>query len=265
LCCRAEVGFVALRSKVRHRFDFSILPSYFLTFRMIQIRPSNERGDGEYGWLNTRHTFSFDQYHDPRWIGFRSLRVINEDVIAPGGAFGMHPHRDIEIITYVLEGALAHKDNLGNGSIIHPGDGQLMSAGTGVRHSEANPSPKHTAHLLQIWIEPDRKGYDASYEQKPFAESEKRGRLRLIASPNGVGGSLTIHQDAKFFATLLSPADEVVHKVDAGRFIWLQNAKGKIELNGRTLKQGDGAAISDEQKLTIKAIEDSELLLFDLT
>ena len=231
---------------------------------MIQIRPSNERGDGDYGWLNTRHTFSFDQYCEPRWMGFRSLRVINEDVIAPGGSFPMHPHRDLEIITYVLEGALAHKDNMGNGSIIHPGDGQLMSAGTGVRHSEANPSPKHPAHLLQIWIKPDRKGYESSYEQKQFAESEKRGRLRLIASPNGADGSLTIHQDAKFYATLLSRSDEVIHNLEAGRFAWVQNAAGSIELNGHTLKQGDGAAISDEQQLTIKATEDSELLLFDL-
>ena len=231
---------------------------------MIQIRPSNERGDGEYGWLNTRHTFSFDQYHDPLWVSFRSLRVINEDVIAPGGSFPMHPHRDMEIITYVLEGALAHKDNIGNGSIIHPGDGQRMSAGTGVRHSKANPSPKYPTHLLQIWIEPDRKNYDPSYEQKQFAESEKRGQLRLIASANGADGSITIHQDARFYASLFSPGDEVIHNIEAGRFAWLQNANGSIELNGRSLKKGDGAAISDEQMLTIKATEDSELLLFDL-
>jgi redox-sensitive bicupin YhaK (pirin superfamily) len=231
---------------------------------MIQIRPSNERGDGEYGWLNTRHTFSFDQYHEPRWMGFRSLRVINEDVIAPGGAFPMHPHRDIEIITYVLEGALAHKDNMGNGSIIHPGDGQRMSAGSGVRHSEANPSPKHPTHLLQIWIEPDRKGGDSTYEQKHFAESEKRGRLRLIASPDGAHGSVTIRQNAKFYATLLSPGDELLHPVEASRFVWVQTAKGSIELNGQVLKQGDGAAISDEHQLTIKGGEESELLLFDL-
>jgi quercetin 2,3-dioxygenase len=231
---------------------------------MIQIRPSNERGDGEYGWLNTRHTFSFDQYHEPRWMSFRSLRVINEDVIAPGGSFPMHPHRDMEIITYVLEGALAHKDNMGNGSIIHPGDGQRMSAGTGVRHSEANPSPKDPTHLLQIWIQPDRKGYDPSYEQRQFADSEKRGHLRLIASPNGADGTITIHQDARFYASLLSPGDVVIHNIEAGRFAWFQTAKGSIELNDQKLGEGDGAAISDEQKLTIKAIEDSELLLFDL-
>jgi redox-sensitive bicupin YhaK (pirin superfamily) len=231
---------------------------------MIRIRPSSERGDCDYGWLNTRHSFSFDQYHEPLWMGFRALRVINEDVIAPGGSFPMHPHRDIEIITYMLEGALAHKDNMGNGSIIHPGDGQRMSAGTGVRHSEANPSPKHPAHLLQIWIEPDHKGYDHSYEQKPFAASERRGRFRLIASADGADGSLTIHQDARFYATLLGPGDEVVHGLEAGRFAWLQVAKGSIELNGQSLRQGDGAAISDEQKLAIKAAGASELLLFDL-
>jgi quercetin 2,3-dioxygenase len=231
---------------------------------MIQIRPSNERGDGDYGWLNTRYTFSFDQYHEPRWMGFRSLRVINEDVIAPGGSFPMHPHRDIEIITYVLEGALAHKDTMGNGSIIHPGDGQRMTAGTGVRHSEANPSPKHPAHLLQIWIEPDRKGYDSSYEQKPLCGIRKRGRLRLIVSPDAVDGSITIHQDAKFSVTLLGSGDEILHNVEPGRFAWLQMAKGLVELNSQILKQGDGAAISNEQKLTIRAAEDSEVLLFDL-
>lgn len=170
----------------------------------------------------------------------------------------------MEIITYVLEGALAHKDNMGNGSIIHPGDGQRLSAGTGVRHSEGNPSTKHPAHLLQIWIEPDRKGYDSIYEQKPFATSEKRGRLRLIASPNGTEGSVTIHQDARFYASLLSPGEEVVHDVETGRFGWLQIAKGSVDLNGQTLNHGDGAAISDEQKLIIKAAGDSELLLFDL-
>jgi redox-sensitive bicupin YhaK (pirin superfamily) len=231
---------------------------------MIQIRRSNERGNGEYGWLNTRHTFSFDQYHEPCWMGFRSIRVINEDIIAPGGAYPMHPHRDMEIITYVLEGALAHKDNAGNGSIIHPGDGQRLSAGTGVRHSEGNPSTKHSAHLLQIWIDPDQKGYGFSYEQKPFATSEKRGRLRLIASPNGAEGSVTIHQDARLYASILSPSEEVMHHVETGRFEWLQIGRGSVDLNGQTLKHGDGAAISDEQKLTIKAAEDSELLLFDL-
>jgi hypothetical protein len=231
---------------------------------MIQIRPSNERGDYEYGWLSTRHTFSFDHFHDPLWTGFRSLRAINEDVIAPGGSFPMHPHRDMEIITYVLEGALAHKDNMGNGSIIHPGDGQCMSAGRGIRHSEANPSPKYPTHLFQIWIEPDRKGHDCGYRQKHFAESEKRGRFRLMASPTGNDGSISIHQDARFYSSLLSGGEELLHNLEAGRFAWLQIARGSVKLNGQLLKPGDGAAISDEQRLSIRADEDSEVLLFDL-
>jgi quercetin 2,3-dioxygenase len=231
---------------------------------MIQIRPSKERGGGDYGWLNTRHTFSFDHYRDPHWMGFRSLRVINEDIIAPGGAFPMHPHRDMEIVTYVLKGTLAHKDNIGNGSIIHPGDGQRMSAGTGVRHSEANPSPKDSVHLLQIWITPDRKGHDPSYEQKSFSEEEKRGRLRLIASPDGAEQSVTIHQDARLYAVLLDPGQRTEYEIAPGRFAWLQVARGAVQLNGKALKQGDGAAVTDESKLVIVAAADSEVLLFDL-
>ena len=230
---------------------------------MIQLRPSNERGGGDYGWLNTRHTFSFDQYRDPRWMGFRSLRVINEDFVAPGSGFPLHPHRDMEIITYVLRGALAHKDSMGNGSIIHPGDGQRMTAGTGVRHSEANPSTTDPVHLLQIWIFPDRHGHEPGYEQKSFPEGEKRGKLRLIASPDGAEGSVTIHQDAKLFASLLSPGQQVEHQLSEGRFGWLQIAKGAVELNGKPLRQGDGAA-TDDHKLIIKGLEDSEILLFDL-
>ena len=230
---------------------------------MLQLRPSNQRGGGDYGWLNTRHTFSFDQYRDPQWMGFRSLRVINEDFVAPGAGFPMHPHRDMEIITYVLEGALAHKDSMGNGSIIHPGDGQRMSAGTGVRHSEANPSSTDPVHLLQIWILPDRHGHAPGYEQKSFPEKENRGRLRLIASPDGSDGSVTIHQDAKLYVSLLSPGQLVEHQIAPGRFGWLQVAKGGVELNGKDLKQGDGAA-TDDQKLIIKGVQDSEILLFDL-
>jgi redox-sensitive bicupin YhaK (pirin superfamily) len=230
---------------------------------MLQLRPSNERGGGDYGWLNTRHTFSFDQYRDPSWMGFRSLRVINEDFVAPGGGFPMHPHRDMEIITYVLEGALAHKDSMGNGSIIHPGDGQRMSAGTGIRHSEANPSTKDPVHLLQIWILPDRHGHEPEYEQGSFAEEEKRGRLRLIASPDGADGSVTIHQDAKLYASLLSPGQQVEHELSTGRFGWLQVAKGAVELNGTALNHGDGAA-TDDENLVIQAAEHSEILLFDL-
>ncbi len=230
---------------------------------MLQIRSSNERGGGDYGWLNTRHTFSFDQYRDPQWAGFRSLRVINEDIVAPGSGFPMHPHRDMEIITYVLEGALAHKDSMGNGSIIHPGDGQSMSAGTGVRHSEANPSTKDPVHLLQIWILPDRHGHQPGYEQKSFPEEEKRGHLRLIASPDGAQGSVTIHQDAKLYVSLLSPGQQVEHELGTERFAWLQVAKGAVALNGNPLKHGDGAA-TDERKLVITATAESEILLFDL-
>jgi redox-sensitive bicupin YhaK (pirin superfamily) len=230
---------------------------------MLQIRASNERGGGDYGWLNTRHTFSFDQYRDPNWTGFRSLRVINEDIVAPLGGFPMHPHRNMEIITYVLQGALAHKDSMGNGSIIHPGDGQRMSAGTGVRHSEANPSTKDPVHLLQIWILPNRHGHQPGYEQKSFPEEEKRGHLRLIASPDGAQASVTIHQDAQLYVSLLSPSQQVEHELGQGRYAWLQVAKGAVELNGNPLKQGDGAA-TDERKLIVEASEESEVLLFDL-
>jgi redox-sensitive bicupin YhaK (pirin superfamily) len=231
---------------------------------MIAIRRSNERGGGDYGWLKTHHTFSFDQYYDPRFTSFRSLRVINEDVVAPGGAFPMHPHRDMEIISYVLEGGLEHKDSMGNGSVIRPGDGQRMSAGTGVRHSEANPSETDPVHLLQIWIIPDRQGHAPGYEQKGFPEAEKRGKLRLLASPDGQDGSVTIHQDARLYVSLLAPGQEVKHDLGKGRYAWLQVAKGAVELNGKTLDQGDGAAVSAEQKLSIKGVKDSEVLLFDL-
>jgi redox-sensitive bicupin YhaK (pirin superfamily) len=231
---------------------------------MITIRRSNERGGGDYGWLKTHHTFSFDQYYDPRFTSFRSLRVINEDVVAPGGAFPMHPHRDMEIISYVIEGRLEHKDSMGNGSIIRPGDGQRMSAGTGVRHSEANPSETDPVHLLQIWIIPDRQGHAPGYEQKGFPQAEKRGKLRLLASPDGQDGSVTIHQDARLYVSLLAPGQEVKHDLGKGRYAWLQVAKGAVELNGKTLHQGDGAAVSEEQKLSIKGVKDSEVLLFDL-
>jgi quercetin 2,3-dioxygenase len=231
---------------------------------MINIRRSDERGGGNHGWLNTRHTFSFDQYHDPRFMGFRSLRVINEDVVAPSEGFPTHPHRDMEIITYILSGALEHKDSLGTGSVIRPGDGQRMSAGRGIRHSEMNPSSTEPAHLLQIWIMPDRAGHEPSYEQKAFPDEEKRGKLRLVAGPDGKDGSVTIHQDARLYVTLLSPRQEVTHDLAKGRYAWLQVAKGSVELNGKPLQPGDGAAISDEQKLTIKGLKDAEVLLFDL-
>jgi quercetin 2,3-dioxygenase len=231
---------------------------------MITIRRSNERGGGDFGWLQTHHTFSFDQFHDPRFMGFRSLRVINEDRVQAGHGFPMHPHRDMEIITYLLDGSLEHKDSMGNGSVIRPGDGQRMSAGTGVRHSEANPSKTEAAHLLQIWILPDRSGHKPGYEQKSFPESEKRGKFRQIAGPDGKDGSVTIHQDAKLYITLLEPGQEVKHELEAGRYAWVQVAKGSIELNGKSLSQGDGAAVSEEQQLVVKGTSDSEVLLFDL-
>jgi redox-sensitive bicupin YhaK (pirin superfamily) len=231
---------------------------------MMTIRPSQERGGGDYGWLKTRHTFSFNDYSDPKWMGFRSLRVINEDWVAPNGGFPTHPHRDMEIITYVLSGKLEHKDSLGTGSVILPGDGQRRTAGRGIRHSEANPSPTESVHLLQIWISPDKQAYEPGYEQKSFSAAEKRGKLRLIASNDGAEGSVKINRDAKLFVTLLAPGEEVTHALGAKRYAWLQVAKGEVELNGHKLHQGDGAAISEEKQLTIKATEDAEVLLCDL-
>jgi hypothetical protein len=197
-------------------------------------------------------------------MGFRSLRVINEDFVAPGQGFPMHPHRDMEIITYVLEGALEHNDSMGNGSTIRPGDGQRMSAGSGVRHSEANSSQKDSTHLLQIWIMPEKQGIKPSYEQKSFPEEEKKGKLRLIASPDAKDGSVKINQDAKLYVSLLESGQEVQHDLAKDRYAWLQVAKGEVELNGKKLHQGDGAAISDETKLTLKGIANAEVLLFDL-
>jgi len=231
---------------------------------MLSIRRSEERGGGDFGWLNTRHSFSFDRYYDPKFMGFRALRVINEDWVQPGEGFPTHPHRDMEIITYVLEGALEHKDSLGTGSVIQPGDGQRMSAGTGIRHSEFNHSKTDPVHLLQIWIMPDHSGHKPSYEQKAFPVTEKTGKLRLIASPEGQDGSVTIHQDASLYAALLNPGQEVTHELGASRYGWLQVAKGSVEVNGKTLMQGDGAAITDEREVKIKGLQDSEILLFDL-
>jgi len=231
---------------------------------MITLRRSNERGGGDYGWLNTKHTFSFSDYWDPRWMGFRSLRVINEDYVAPASGFPTHPHNDMEIITYVLEGKLEHKDSLGTGSVILPGDGQRMTAGRGIRHSEYNPSKSEQVHLYQIWILPEKKGLEPSYEQKAFPADEKQGKLRLIASPDAQDGSVKINQDARLFVTLLKPGEEIAHAFAKGRHGWLQVVKGGIELNGQKLEQGDGAAISDEHNLTIKGTKESEVLLFDL-
>jgi quercetin 2,3-dioxygenase len=231
---------------------------------MIQIRPAQERGGGDHGWLKTHHTFSFGDYWDPKWMGFRSLRVINEDWVSPNTGFPTHPHRDMEIITYVLQGKLEHKDSLGTGSVILPGDGQRMTAGSGIRHSEFNPSTTEAVHLLQIWIQPEKAALPPSYEQKSFPEEQKRGKLRLMASRNASDGSVKINQDAQLYVTLLTPGEEVEHEFAAKRHGWLQVARGAVELNGSKLTQGDGAAITNEPKLRIKATEDAEVLLFDL-
>jgi len=231
---------------------------------MISIRKSNERGHFDHGWLNTYHTFSFDQYYDPRYMGFRTLRVINEDFVAAGRGFPKHGHRDMEIITYILEGALKHEDSMGTGSVIRPGDVQRMSAGTGVRHSEQNASNTERVHLLQIWILPHTVELDPSYEQKAFSEDERRGQLRLIASEDGRDGSVTVHQDVSLFASILDAGQEVTREMDPMRHAWIQIAKGAIAVNGETAQQGDGVMITGESHLTIMAEEPGEILLFDL-
>ncbi|MDB5034939.1 MAG: redox-sensitive bicupin YhaK, pirin superfamily [Chlorobi bacterium] len=231
---------------------------------MIRIRTSGERGHADHGWLNTYHTFSFADYYDPSNTSFRSLRVINEDWIAGGRGFGTHPHRDMEIITYMLEGALEHGDSMGNGGVIVPGEVQRMSAGTGIAHSERNASPDETAHLLQIWIMPEQLAIEPTYEQKEFPAAEKRGTLRLIASSDGRDGAVTINQDVDLYATLLEPGESVEHMVKTGRHAWVQVARGAIDLNGHQLRHGDGAAITNEDRLTLAATESAEVLLFDL-
>ena len=228
---------------------------------MIEIRHRNERGHFDHGWLNTYHTFSFDRYYDPRHMGFRALRVINEDRVAPGQGFGTHPHRDMEIITYILEGALEHKDSMGTGSIIRPGEVQRMSAGTGVTHSEFNPSNTESVHLLQIWILPEARGIKPSYEQKEFSREDLRGKLQLIAAREPATGAVKIHQDVKLFATILA-GQTIEHDLANGRYAWLQVARGSIELNGTKLEAGDGAAVSATQVLKIAGT--GEALLFDL-
>lgn len=231
---------------------------------MIAIRRSDERGHADHGWLDTWHTFSFADYYDPRFMGFSELRVINEDRVAPGTGFPTHAHRDMEIVTYVLEGALEHRDSLGTGSVIRPGEVQRMSAGTGVRHSEYNASKTEPVHLLQIWIEPSAAGIAPSYEQKTIADADKRGRLRLIASPDGWDGSVTIHQDARIYASVLEAGDKVEHTAAPGRRLWLQVARGAVTANSQWLGQGDGAAIVDERALIIAGVEPAEIILFDL-
>lgn len=231
---------------------------------MIKVRKSNERGHHDYGWLDTYHTFSFNTYYDPNFMGFRSLRVINEDYVAAGQGFGTHGHNDMEILTCVVAGELAHKDSMGNVETIKPHEWQRMSAGTGVRHSEFNHSKADSVHLLQIWIEPERENIQPSYEQKTFSPEAKNGWLKLVASPDGAEDSLTIHQNVRLFDGILNSGETIEQPITIGRHAWLQIIKGAVDVNGEKLTAGDGAAISDESLLKIAANETSEILLFDL-
>ncbi len=231
---------------------------------MITVRKKEERGHFNHGWLDTSHTFSFADYYDPAHMGFRQLRVLNEDRVQPGHGFPPHSHNNMEIISYVLEGALEHKDSLGTGSVIRPGEVQRMTAGTGVTHSEYNPSPTEALHFLQIWVLPERRGLSPSYEQKMFPVEELRGRARLIASRDGFQGSVAIHQDLRLYASLLDPGQVVSHPLAANRHVWLQVARGAVTLNARELRAGDGAAVSEERNIEIAGTQSAEFLLFDL-
>jgi quercetin 2,3-dioxygenase len=231
---------------------------------MISIRKSNERGHADLGWLDSRFTFSFAEYYDPKHMQFRTLRVMNDDRVAGGGGFPTHPHRDMEIVTYVLEGALAHKDSMGNGSTIKPGDVQYMSAGTGVAHSEFNASKTEVVHLYQIWMFPDKNGHNPTYDQKNFPEAEKRGKLRLVVSPDGREGSVKIRQDNELYATVLGAGESVKHELKPERHAYVQVARGSVTLNGKPLEVGDGAEISAEKILELTGVKDAEVLLFDL-
>ncbi len=231
---------------------------------MITLRKSKDRGHANHGWLDSYHTFSFAGYYDPREMGYGPLRVINEDRVQGGMGFGTHPHRDMEIISYVLDGALEHRDSMGTGSVIRPGDVQRMSAGTGVLHSEYNHSSDDLVHFLQIWIEPDQYGIQPSYEQKHFASADKKGRLRLIACPDGVHGSVKIHQDAWVFAAILDGADAITYALPAGHKAYLHLARGEVELNGQLLTAGDGAKIATEPEIRLAHGMGAEVLLFDL-
>ena len=232
---------------------------------MLIVRKSDERGTADLGWLYSRHTFSFSDYYDPQHMGFGPLRVINADRVSPAQGFGTHGHQDMENISYVLEGALEHKDSIGTGSVIRPGDVQVMSAGSGIRHSEFNHSKTEPVHFLQIWIVPDREGIAPRYDQKRFPDNEKRGRLRLVGSSDGRDGSIVIHQDVQFFAAVLNTGEQVTHALAAGRRAWLQVVRGAVEANGQRIDAGDSAAVDDEAALTVTARnEDAEILVFDL-
>jgi quercetin 2,3-dioxygenase len=232
--------------------------------RMIRVRRAADRGHFNHGWLDTFHTFSFGDYQDPAHMGFRALRVINDDRVQPGQGFGMHGHRDMEIVTYVLEGSLEHRDSLGTGSIIRAGELQRMTAGTGVRHSEFNPSEQEWVHLYQIWLFPERSGLRPSYEQLAVNQDRRPGEFRLVASPDGADGSLTIRQDARLYLADLLPGQAVAHSLDGGRAAWLQVLRGQVNLLGADLSAGAGVAVTDERALTVQAAAPSEVLLFDL-
>ena len=230
---------------------------------MLQVRKAAERGRADFGWLDSRHTFSFGEYHDPAFMGFGPLRVINDDRVAPGGGFGTHGHRDMEIVTYVLDGALAHKDSLGSGSTIRPGDVQRMSAGTGIRHSEFNASDTEPVRFLQIWLLPDSNGTAPSYEEKNFAD--RAGALRLVASLDGRDGSVTINSDVDLYASVLAKGDEVKHAFASSRLGWVQVARGSVEVNGVALSEGDGVAVSEEDAITLESRDgEAEVLVFDM-
>jgi len=231
---------------------------------MITIRKSQERGHFDHGWLNTYFTFSFADYYDPQHVHFRTLRVLNDDRVAAGAGFPEHPHRDMEIVTYVLEGALEHRDSMGNGSVIRPGDLQCMSAGSGVTHSEFNASKTEPVHLLQIWMFPEKKGMKPAYDQKNFPREDKQGKLRLVASPDGREGSVTIRQDNELYATVLGSGESVRHELKPERHAFVQVARGSVKLNGTKLVEGDGAAISEEKAVELTGVKDAEVLLFDL-
>lgn len=231
---------------------------------MIKVRKSNERGHANFGWLNSRHTFSFGGYYDPRYQGFSDLLVINDDRVTPDAGFGTHPHNNMEIISYVLEGALEHKDTIGTTSVIRPGEVQRMTAGTGIMHSEFNHSKTEPVHFLQIWIEPGVRGLKPGYEQKKFDETERRNRFRVVASDDGRDDSVTVHQDVRLYAATIDAGQTAEQSVAANRKVWVQVARGAIDLNGTRLEEGDGAAIIDEQHFRVTAENDAEVLLFDL-
>lgn len=231
---------------------------------MLTVRRAQDRGHANHGWLDTRHTFSFANYYDPQHMGFRGLRVINEDRVAPGRGFGTHPHRDMEIVSYVLDGGLEHRDSMGTGSVIRPGEVQRMSAGTGVFHSEFNSSKAEAVHFMQIWIEPSRKQIEPSYGQRAFTSAQRHNQLCLVVDPEGRDGALSINADASIYAALLDAGAAFSHELGDGRHAWIQVARGRVEVDGLTLSGGDGASTSDPGRLLIEGIEDAELLVFDL-